>query len=97
MEAVLSMNEEERMKVEVHLYTQAVPTSIEDVRNTYQKGSMYCVMQENGVVQKFPLKHIFRATEIPGPKACGGGCGDPGGCGGLGGCGACDSGGEEDD
>jgi hypothetical protein len=58
------------MTVEVHLYTQAQPMIIHNVRNTYQKGDLYCVMlldgpqvgQANGVY-KFPLQHIFRVKE----------------------------------
>lgn len=51
------------MKVEIHLYSQSSPVLIEKVRNTYQKGDMFCVMKADGEVNKFPLQHIFRIKE----------------------------------
>lgn len=51
-------------KVSVHLYSQSQPVVIEGVRNTYQKGDLFCVMEIFGQVTKFPLQHIFRVTEI---------------------------------
>lgn len=51
------------MTVHVHLLHQSAPIKREHVRNTYQKGSMFCVMHANGKVEKFPLQHIFRVTE----------------------------------
>ena len=52
------------IRVEVHLYSQSNPVEIKGVRNAYQKGDLYCVMQEDGTTQKFPLVHIFRVKEI---------------------------------
>lgn len=55
------------MRVEVHLYTQSAPVVIEDAKNAYQKGDMYCVMYADGkTVDKFPLAHIFRVRETSG-------------------------------
>ena len=54
------------MKIEVHLYTQSQPVVLEDVRNAYQKGDLYCVWvgnKEKYFVYKFPLIHIFRIKE----------------------------------
>lgn len=52
------------MNVEVHLLHQSSPVIIEDVKNTYQKGDLFCVMGgDNEVVYKFPLVHIFRIKE----------------------------------
>ena len=51
------------MKVSVHLYTQAQPVHLSDVRNTYQKGDLFCVMLKDNSVHKFPLQHIFRIIE----------------------------------
>jgi hypothetical protein len=51
-------------RVQVHLYSQAQPVEITDVRNTYQKGDLFCVLKHNGSVQKFPLMHVFRVTEV---------------------------------
>lgn len=53
------------MEVKVHLYTQSEPVVRNNVRNTYQKGDLYCVMMNDGkTAYKFPLQHIFRITEI---------------------------------
>ena len=51
------------MVVKVHLYSQSNPIIVFDVSNAYQKGDLYCVMQKDGTVHKFPLVHIFRITE----------------------------------
>lgn len=50
------------MTVTVHLSTQSQPVKICEVKNTYQKGDLYCVMTDTQVF-KFPLVHIFRITE----------------------------------
>lgn len=53
------------MIVTIHLYLQAQPIVLTDVRNTYQKGDLYCVMLNDGkTVHKFPVIHIFRAIEV---------------------------------
>lgn len=53
------------MQVKVHLYSQSEPVVRDNVRNTYQKGDLYCIMMNDGkTVYKFPLQHIFRITEI---------------------------------
>ena len=54
---------EEYMRVTVHLYTQSQPIEFKHVRNTYQKGDLFCVMLDEGLVHKFPLQHIFRVVE----------------------------------
>lgn len=54
-----------RKQVTVHLYTQSEPVLIEDVRNTYTKGPLFCVLRHNGIVDKFPTEHIFRIREVP--------------------------------
>lgn len=51
------------MNVEVHLFSQSSPICLTDVRNTYTKGPLYCVMYENGTVDKFAVEHIFRVRE----------------------------------
>lgn len=53
------------LKTEIYLYSQEKPIIIDNLANTYQKGNMYCVLLMNGVVQKFPLQHIFRIIERP--------------------------------
>lgn len=51
------------MRVEIHLYTQSHPVTIEGALNAYTKGPMYCVLTD-GAVYKFPIRHIFRVKEI---------------------------------
>lgn len=50
-------------EVDVHLDSQSQPVVITDVRSTYTKDGLYCIMRTNGVVDKFPLQHIFRIRE----------------------------------
>ena len=52
-----------RNVVLVHMLFQSSPIVIREVKNTYQKGDLFCVMQEDGSVFKFPLQHIFRIKE----------------------------------
>lgn len=54
------------MIVEVDLLSQSVPVRIEDVLNAYQKGDLYCVMQADGTVYRFPIIHVFRVKETVG-------------------------------
>lgn len=49
--------------VKVHLLHQSEPVEIKAVTNTYQKGDLFCVMEESGKVQKFPIVHLFRVVE----------------------------------
>lgn len=52
------------MKVEIHLKLQAKPIVMENVKNTYQKGDLYCVMLDGAkIVHKFPLRDLFRVIE----------------------------------
>lgn len=51
------------MKVDVHLLHQSQPVSRVDVRNTYIKAGLYCVMRNNGDVEKYPIEHLFRVVE----------------------------------
>lgn len=55
----------EGKRVEVHLSSQSEPVEINNVRNTYQKGDMFCVLNHEGVVDKFPVALIFRVREYP--------------------------------
>ena len=59
------MNTRKRIRtiVDVHLLHQSSAARYENVRNTYQKGSLFCVMLDDGTVHKFPINHIFRVTE----------------------------------
>jgi hypothetical protein len=51
------------MICEVHLLHQSQPIVFEAVRNTYQKGDFFCVLELDGTVSKFPIVHIFRVKE----------------------------------
>lgn len=53
------------MIVHVHLLHQSRPVVCEDVRNTYTKGPMFCVMYNDFAVDKFPVEHLFRVREFP--------------------------------
>ena len=55
----------EAKKVQVHLLHQSEPVEIVNVRNTYQKGDLFCVLKHDGVVDRFPIQHIFRIREFP--------------------------------
>jgi hypothetical protein len=50
--------------VAVHLLHQSEPIERTDVLNTYSKDGLFCVMQDDGRVEKYPLQHIFRVTEL---------------------------------
>jgi hypothetical protein len=52
-------------KIEVHLYSQSQPVVIENPRNSYTKGPLYCVLLQDGTAYKFPTEHIFRIKEYP--------------------------------
>ncbi len=54
--------------VEVHLLHQSEPISCQNVRNTYQKGDLFCVLYADGRVDKFPIAHLFRVREHPAAK-----------------------------
>ena len=51
------------MRVKVHLLAAAEPVEHSHVRNTYQKGLMYCVMRKDLTVFKYPIATIFRVVE----------------------------------
>lgn len=52
------------VRVTVHLYSQSQPIVMDNVHNTYQKGTLFCVLFEDGrTVHKFPIEHIFRIIE----------------------------------
>jgi hypothetical protein len=49
--------------VSVHLKDQSQPVTYENVINTYEKGSFYCVYTESEVVYKHPIRDIWRVKE----------------------------------
>lgn len=50
------------MKVSVRLKETSQPLEFV-ARNTYTKGSLYCIYQDSGMVRKIPLADIFDITE----------------------------------
>lgn len=52
------------MTVRIHLYSQSQFIELINVRNTYQKGDLFCVQRVDGEVNKFPIVHIFRIVEL---------------------------------
>ncbi len=50
----------------VHQKLQSEPIVLEDVFNSYEKGSFFCVMMDadGRVTYKFPIADIWRVTEI---------------------------------
>lgn len=52
------------MIVEIHLLHQSQPILRIDVKNTYVKSDLFCLMMNNGKVEKYPVIHIFRIVEM---------------------------------
>ena len=50
------------MKVLIDLKESSSPIVIENVKNAYTKGALYCVYYDNKV-SKFPIADIFRIVE----------------------------------
>ena len=52
-------------RVLVHQKLQSEPVVCENVFNTYEKGSFYCVMMDpdGNLTYKFPIVDIWRVTE----------------------------------
>jgi hypothetical protein len=48
--------------VEIELRETSQPITREAI-NTYQKGDLFCIYLENGMVEKYPVNHIWRITE----------------------------------
>jgi hypothetical protein len=51
------------MKVKIRLKTTSQPILHENIKNTYQKGSFFCLYDENEKVTKYPIKNIFDIEE----------------------------------
>lgn len=58
------------MNLRVHLKNQSKGIDYEDVINTYEKGSFYCIYIRSGYVHKYPISDIWRVEEeyIVSPK-----------------------------
>ena len=53
------------MRIEIHLLSQSKPIVYEfiDVKNAYTKDGMYCILKQDGFVDKYPMVNIFRVRE----------------------------------
>lgn len=51
------------MKVGVELRETSQPIVRSDALNTYQKGDLFVVLREGGIVEKYPMVRVFRITE----------------------------------
>jgi hypothetical protein len=49
--------------VHVHLLHQSSPIIRNNVINTYTKDGLFCLMGDDGTVEKYPVLHLFRVTE----------------------------------
>lgn len=54
------------LEVDVQLKDSSQPVKYKDVRNTYQKGDMFCIYCEGDVVYKHPIETIWRVVETYG-------------------------------
>ena len=52
------------MTIEIWNQQSNVPVVRKNVRSTYTKGPLFCVMMEDGKVEKYPVMHLFRVVEI---------------------------------
>jgi hypothetical protein len=51
------------INVSIHLKDQSQPIIYENVINTYEKGSFFCVYCEGEKVYKYPICEIWRIKE----------------------------------
>ena len=51
------------MLVEIRFVNASKKLVFDRAINTYQKGDLFCVYLEGGIVKKFPLLSIFDITE----------------------------------
>lgn len=51
------------MKIEIHLLSQSNSMTYNNVKNAYTKDGMYCILKEDGIVDKYPMVNIFRVRE----------------------------------
>jgi len=54
------------MQVTIELLWQTQPLMFDKVRDTYQRGDMFCIHLLDDVIHKFPVQNIYRVTEYPG-------------------------------
>jgi len=51
------------MRVKISLKETSQPLHFDDVKNTYQKGSLFCIYRENEKVTKYPIAIIWSIEE----------------------------------
>ena len=51
------------MKVEIFLQKTSQRITFEDAKNTYEKGSFFCVFTSDNKVYKYPISSIFNVKE----------------------------------
>ena len=51
------------MKVKIRLVETSQPLEFDDVKTTYTKGLLYCVLMNDNIVKKYPIDHIFDIEE----------------------------------
>lgn len=49
--------------IKIHLKNQSQPIVHNNVKNSYEKGSFYCIYLENGKVKKYVINDIFEIEE----------------------------------
>ena len=54
------------MEVSIRFLLTSTAVIHEDVMNTYQKGSLFCLNFGSGKVLKYPIENIFDIVEIEG-------------------------------
>lgn len=53
------------MKIEVYLLNQSNPITYNEVVNVYVEEGMYCILEKDDIINKFPMVNIFRVREFP--------------------------------
>ena len=51
------------MNIKLQLHNLSQPIEYNNVKSSYEKGSMYCLQLENDQVHKYPISTIFRIIE----------------------------------
>ena len=49
--------------ITIRLHQASEPMFLKNVSNTYTKGPLFCIRQEDGSTLKFPLRNIFTIKE----------------------------------
>ena len=60
----LRVGNRKRHTVEVRMLLQSTPVVLTGVKDTYQRGRLFCVMCDDGSIYKFPIRNIYRVKEF---------------------------------